>query len=86
MDDLRQRAEKTARRQAEELLGRLVRGATDEQLEKRFGTRVAQTVMFQGMARGFREDRAGGFQGDIVYELTYPRDRPRGGRVDDQRH
>jgi alkanesulfonate monooxygenase SsuD/methylene tetrahydromethanopterin reductase-like flavin-dependent oxidoreductase (luciferase family) len=74
VEDLRQRAEKAARRQAEELLARLVRGASDEQLEKRFGTRVAQTVIFQGMARSFRPDRADGFQGDIVYELTYPRD------------
>ena len=69
-DDLRKRAEKVARKQGEELLSRLVKGATDEQLEKRFGNRVAQTVIFQGMARGFRPDRSGGFEGDIAYELT----------------
>jgi alkanesulfonate monooxygenase SsuD/methylene tetrahydromethanopterin reductase-like flavin-dependent oxidoreductase (luciferase family) len=72
VEHLRKRAEKTARRQGEELLARLVRGASDDQLEKRFGSRVAQTVIFQGMARSFRPDRAGGFEGDIVYELTYP--------------
>jgi alkanesulfonate monooxygenase SsuD/methylene tetrahydromethanopterin reductase-like flavin-dependent oxidoreductase (luciferase family)/putative sterol carrier protein len=68
--DLRKRAEKTARRQGEELMSRLVRGASDEQLDRRFGNRVAQTVIFQGMARSFRPDRSGGFEGDIAYELT----------------
>jgi putative sterol carrier protein len=70
LEDLRKRAEKAARRQSEELLARLVRGATDEQLDKRFGNRVAQTVIFQGMARSFRPDKAGGFEGEITYELT----------------
>ena len=69
VDELRRRAEKMARRQGEELMSRLVKGASDEQLDKRFGNRVAQTVIFQGMARSFRPDRSGGFEGDIVYEL-----------------
>jgi alkanesulfonate monooxygenase SsuD/methylene tetrahydromethanopterin reductase-like flavin-dependent oxidoreductase (luciferase family) len=70
LDELRRRAERRARRQGEELMSRLVKGASDEQLDRRFGNRVAQTVIFQGMARSFRPDRAGGFEGDIVYELT----------------
>ena len=54
-----------------ETLGRLVRGASDSQLEKRFGNSVAQRALFTGMARQFDPKFAFGFEGDIVYELTH---------------
>ena len=49
---------------------RLVRGASDSQLERRFGNSVAQRALFGGMARQFDPKFAFGFEGDIVYELT----------------
>ena len=51
-------------------LGRLVRGASDASLERRFGNAVAQRALFSGMARQFDPKFAFGFEGDIVYELT----------------
>jgi alkanesulfonate monooxygenase SsuD/methylene tetrahydromethanopterin reductase-like flavin-dependent oxidoreductase (luciferase family) len=56
---------------AAELLARLVRGASDEQLERRFGNPIAQRAIFTGMARQFNPKFAFGFEGDIVYELTH---------------
>lgn len=53
------------------LVGRLVRGATDEQLEKRFGNQLAQRAIFTGMARSFEPKFAFGFEGDVAYELTH---------------
>jgi alkyl sulfatase BDS1-like metallo-beta-lactamase superfamily hydrolase len=47
-----------------------VRGASDEQLERRFGNRIAQRAIFSGMARQFVPERAFGFEGDIAYELA----------------
>ncbi len=65
-----------ARRAFEELgregLGRLVRGASDAQLERRFGNPLAQRALFTGMARAFDPQFAFGFEGDIVYELGHP--------------
>ncbi len=52
-------------------LARLVRGASDSQLERRFGNSVAQRALFGGMARQFDPRFAFGFEGDIVYELTH---------------
>jgi alkanesulfonate monooxygenase SsuD/methylene tetrahydromethanopterin reductase-like flavin-dependent oxidoreductase (luciferase family) len=62
------------RRSGQELLARFVRGASAEQLERRFGNRVAQRILFTGMARQFDPKLAGGFEGDIVYELTHHTD------------
>ena len=50
---------------------RQVRGATDEQLERRFGNQIAQRALFSGMARQFDPKFAFGFEGDIVYELSH---------------
>jgi alkanesulfonate monooxygenase SsuD/methylene tetrahydromethanopterin reductase-like flavin-dependent oxidoreductase (luciferase family) len=72
-------AEKAARRGGEALLARLVRGASDEDVERRFGNRIAQRMIFTGMAQAFEPDKAQGFEGDIVYELTHGGD---GGRPD----
>jgi alkanesulfonate monooxygenase SsuD/methylene tetrahydromethanopterin reductase-like flavin-dependent oxidoreductase (luciferase family) len=63
---------RAARAQATRLLARLVDGADDAAVERRFGTGVAQRAMFAGMARAFEPDAAGGFQGRIVYELNRP--------------
>jgi hypothetical protein len=54
------------------LLARLIGRATDAQLERRFGSPLAQLVLFKGMARSFTPEAAGGFQGSLVYELARP--------------
>ena len=54
------------------LLARFVAGASDAQLEHRFGSAIAQRLLFEGMARAFQPDAAEGFRGDLVYELTRP--------------
>jgi putative sterol carrier protein len=46
-----------------------VRGASDSQLERRFGSRAVQRILFEGMARAYTPEAAAGFQGRIVYEL-----------------
>ena len=51
------------------LLTRFVRGATERQLERRFGRRFVQRLMFGGMARQFDPEAADGFEGDILYVL-----------------
>ena len=50
---------------------RLVRGASDRQLERRFGSRLAQRAIFTAMARAFDPRLAQGFEGEIVYELRH---------------
>jgi hypothetical protein len=57
-------------------LARLVRDASDAEIERRFGTPRAQKAIFTALARAFRPARAFGFQGAIAYELT--RGRPPG--------
>ncbi len=54
--------------------GRWVRGASDSQLERRFGTQIAQRMIFEGMARQFEPRFSRGFEGDIVYELAHVTD------------
>src|ERR1700747_3638400 len=54
------------------LFARAVRGASDGKLERRFGGRLAQRVMFRAMASQFDPDAAGDFEGDISYELQRP--------------
>jgi alkanesulfonate monooxygenase SsuD/methylene tetrahydromethanopterin reductase-like flavin-dependent oxidoreductase (luciferase family) len=51
-------------------LARLVRGASDRQLERRFGGPRAQRLIFEGIARQFEPRFAFGFEGDIAYVLT----------------
>jgi predicted lipid carrier protein YhbT len=58
-------------RQGQEALARLVRGASDAQLERRFGSELAQRAIFTGMARQFEPKFAFGFEGDIAYELAH---------------
>jgi alkanesulfonate monooxygenase SsuD/methylene tetrahydromethanopterin reductase-like flavin-dependent oxidoreductase (luciferase family) len=52
-------------------MARLVNGASDDQLERRFGSGIAQRVIFTGMARQFEPKFAFGFEGDIAYELSH---------------
>jgi hypothetical protein len=65
-------ARNEARNRALGLLAMLVKDAPDSQVERRFGSPMAQRVLFGGMTRAFQPDAAGGFQGDLVYELSRP--------------
>jgi alkanesulfonate monooxygenase SsuD/methylene tetrahydromethanopterin reductase-like flavin-dependent oxidoreductase (luciferase family) len=76
--DLVQEARHTLERRGQQGFKRLVRGASNAQLERRFGNPVAQRALFTGMARQFDPKFAFGFEGDIVYELAYD-DSPSGG-------
>jgi alkanesulfonate monooxygenase SsuD/methylene tetrahydromethanopterin reductase-like flavin-dependent oxidoreductase (luciferase family) len=70
VEELRERG----RRGGQSLLARFVRGASPEQLERRFGNHLAQRILFTGMARQFDPKLANGFEGDIVYALTHHAD------------
>ena len=64
-------ARSALQRQAIEGMARFVRGASDEQLEKRFGNQIAQRAIFTGMARQFDPKFAAGFEGEILDELEH---------------
>jgi hypothetical protein len=64
-------ARSSLQRRGQEALARFVRGAGDEQLERRFGSQLAQRAIFGAMARQFEPKFAFGFEGDIAYELTH---------------
>jgi alkanesulfonate monooxygenase SsuD/methylene tetrahydromethanopterin reductase-like flavin-dependent oxidoreductase (luciferase family) len=59
-------------------LTRLVRGRSDSELERRFGSERVQRAMLTAMTKNFRASRSGGFEGDIVYELAVNGDAPDG--------
>ncbi len=65
-------ARQATRETAMKVLGRLVDGAGDATVERRFGSAFAQRAIFAGMARSFEPEAAGGFQGSLVYELARP--------------
>jgi hypothetical protein len=71
--ELGDEVKRSLERQGQEALVWLVRGASDEQLERRFGNQVAQRAIFTGMARQFEPKFAFGFDGDILYELEHHR-------------
>lgn len=52
------------------LLTRVVGSSSDEQLERRFGSRIGQRAIFSGMARSFVPGAAPGFAGELEYELA----------------
>src|SRR5438270_12368482 len=54
------------------LLARIVASWSDDRLERRFGSRLGQRAMFAGMARSFVPEAAGGFAGELQYELARP--------------
>jgi alkanesulfonate monooxygenase SsuD/methylene tetrahydromethanopterin reductase-like flavin-dependent oxidoreductase (luciferase family) len=57
---------------AAKLLARAIGDAADAQLERRFGSSLIQRMLFGAMARAFVPEAAGGFQGNLAYELTRP--------------
>jgi alkanesulfonate monooxygenase SsuD/methylene tetrahydromethanopterin reductase-like flavin-dependent oxidoreductase (luciferase family)/putative sterol carrier protein len=59
-----------AERAGQAALGALVRGRSDEQIERIFGHGPALAILFKGMERSFRPERAAGFEGEIQYELA----------------
>ena len=69
--DLGEEARRSLQRHGQEAVARLVRGASDAQLERRFGSDLAQRAIFTGMARQFEPKLAFGFEGDIAYELAH---------------
>ncbi len=71
LGELAEEARRSLQHGGQEALARLVRGASDEQLERRFGSDLAQRAIFTGMARQFEPKFAFGFEGDIAYELSH---------------
>jgi alkanesulfonate monooxygenase SsuD/methylene tetrahydromethanopterin reductase-like flavin-dependent oxidoreductase (luciferase family) len=57
-------------RAAQAGLRRLVQGRDDAWIERVLGRRVPVRLLFRGMTRSFRPDKAGTFRGDIEYRLT----------------
>jgi alkanesulfonate monooxygenase SsuD/methylene tetrahydromethanopterin reductase-like flavin-dependent oxidoreductase (luciferase family) len=54
------------------LMARLVDGAADAELERRFGSALVQRLLIEAMARSFVPEAAAGFRGTLAYELTRP--------------
>jgi putative sterol carrier protein len=54
------------------LFAKWVGRADDAKLERRFGSRPAQWVIFKAMAARFDARAAGGFEGSVSYELKRP--------------
>ncbi len=69
--ELGQEARRSLEHGVQGAIARFVRGASDDQLERRFGNQLAQRAIFSGMARQFEPKFAFGFEGDIAYELTH---------------
>jgi alkanesulfonate monooxygenase SsuD/methylene tetrahydromethanopterin reductase-like flavin-dependent oxidoreductase (luciferase family) len=51
-------------------LGWLLKGRTDTQLDRLFGTRAAQAIIFRGMERAFRKGPVDTLRGTLQYHLT----------------
>ncbi len=71
-DMAREEARHATRETALRLLARMVDGASDATVERRFSSTFAQRAIFAGMARSFVPDASGGFQGFLEYELARP--------------
>jgi hypothetical protein len=69
--DLGRKTREAIERGGRGVLARAVRGASDRQLERRFGNRVVQRALFTGMAQRFRPIPGFGFEGNVLYELTH---------------
>jgi hypothetical protein len=54
----------------EAIFQRFVRRASDRRLERTLGSDRGLRFVFAQMARAYRPDRAGGWTGDIRYDLT----------------
>jgi SCP-2 sterol transfer family len=57
---------------ARALLARMVDGADDVGLERRFGRPRVQRILFRALAASFEPLAAEGFEGRLSYELTRP--------------
>ncbi len=68
----RRSARAAARRRAQRELARWTRSRSDEQIERRFGSKVAQRAIFTGMARSFEPSAAFGFEGELQFVLAAP--------------
>ena len=55
---------------AEALVARLVRGRSDEQLDRLLARPAVQRAVFRGMARSVVPDRAFGLDVEVLYELV----------------
>lgn len=71
-DQIRKRALAAARERGLKLLARVLDGASEAQIERRFGSAPMQRALFAAMARAFDPDAAGGFEGRLGYELSRP--------------
>jgi hypothetical protein len=58
------------RRTPADLVAGAVRRVPDRAIERTVGSDVALRVLFEGMAKRFRPDRADGFSGELQYVLT----------------
>jgi hypothetical protein len=67
-----ERLRSQARAGAIKMLARLVDGASDAQLERRFSAPLSQRTLFAAMARSYRPDVEPGFEGRVVYVLERP--------------
>jgi alkanesulfonate monooxygenase SsuD/methylene tetrahydromethanopterin reductase-like flavin-dependent oxidoreductase (luciferase family) len=54
----------------EALMARAVEGRSDAAVERTVASRAGLWLVFKGMERSFRPERAAGFQGEVQYELT----------------
>jgi putative sterol carrier protein len=59
-----------AQQTAEAALGAFVRGRSDAQLERTVGSGTGLRLLFKGMEQAYVPEKSGGFQGEILYELT----------------
>ena len=55
-------------------ISKMVKDATDKDLNDRFGSRAIQRALFTAIAMSFDPEKAYGFEGTISYELTKPPD------------
>jgi hypothetical protein len=67
-----ERLRSQARRGALKVLARVVDGANDEQLERRFSASLSQRALFTAMARSYDADVEPDFEGRLVYVLERP--------------
>ena len=66
---LRRAAARAGRSATRAALSRAVRGRSDAALSRTAGSPAGLWMLFNGMARNFRPEHAGGFHGDIQYVL-----------------
>jgi putative sterol carrier protein len=57
-------------KRGEKVLRRFVHRSSDRRLERTVGSDTGLRLVFAGMTRRFRADKAAGFSGDILYELS----------------